>query len=444
MLKRFNARHGITVGLNAIDFIDETGQILSGTRISFLSNPSITTDQPLFNANQTWNNAATPFTGFRINVTDTASNASSKLMDLQVGGVSKLSADKAGNVVIAGDLTVQGATVTMNTATIDVEDTNITLGKVTTPTDVTANGGGITLLGATNKTLVWGSTESAWNSSENVNLVTGKTYKINNVSILSATDLAPSVVASSLTSVGTLTTGTWNASVIAGQYGGTGVANTGKSITLGGNLTTSGAFDTTLTVTAATNVTLPTTGTLVGSADTGTVTNTMLAGSIANAKLANSTISGVALGGTLGTLTLDVFGTGLSGSATYDGSGATTFTVTSNATNLNTASAIVARDASGNFSAGSITAALLGNASTATKLETPRMINGVAFDGTADITAPGGATGGGQDAVFMLCDTHITADYTIPAGTNAGTFGPVIIDAGVSITVPAGSRWTIV
>lgn len=56
------------------------------------------------------------------------------------------------------------------------------------------------------------------------------------------------------------------------------------------------------------------------------------------------------------------------------------------ATNANTASAIVARDASGNFSAGTISAALTGNASTATALATARNIQGVAFDGTANIT----------------------------------------------------------
>ena len=56
------------------------------------------------------------------------------------------------------------------------------------------------------------------------------------------------------------------------------------------------------------------------------------------------------------------------------------------ATNANTVSAIVARDASGNFSAGTITAALTGNASTATTLQTARTINGTSFDGSANIT----------------------------------------------------------
>jgi len=56
------------------------------------------------------------------------------------------------------------------------------------------------------------------------------------------------------------------AEALNGANGGTGVANTGKTITLGGNLTTSGAFTTTLTVTGNTNVTLPTSGTLLTTA----------------------------------------------------------------------------------------------------------------------------------------------------------------------------------
>ncbi len=77
--------------------------------------------------------------------------------------------------------------------------------------------------------------------------------------------------------------------------------------------------------------------------------------SIEVSKLSASTISGVTLGNNLNTLTLNTSGTGLSGSTTYNGSGSATFTVSSNATSANTSSAIVARDSSGNFSAGAIT-----------------------------------------------------------------------------------------
>jgi hypothetical protein len=86
--------------------------------------------------------------------------------------------------------------------------------------------------------------------------------------------------------------------------------------------------------------------------------------SIPNSALVNSTISGVSLGSNLNTLSLAT-STFLTGSATYNGSGAATFTVATNATSANTASTIVARDASGNFSAGTITASLNGNASLA-------------------------------------------------------------------------------
>lgn len=96
-----------------------------------------------------------------------------------------------------------------------------------------------------------------------------------------------------------------------------------------------------------------------------------------------------------GTLTLNVSGTGLSGSASFTAnqSGNSTFTVTSNATNANTASTIVARDGSGNFSAGTITAALSGNSTTATTLQTARTISlagdvtgSVSFNGSANVS----------------------------------------------------------
>lgn len=109
-------------------------------------------------------------------------------------------------------------------------------------------------------------------------------------------------------------------------------------------------------------------------------------GGVTNAMLANSTISGTALGGTLPALT---FGTYLTGGS-YNGTGAVT--LATNATALNTASTLIARDASGNFAAGTITGALSGNATTATTLQTARLINGVSFNGSADITVTATAT----------------------------------------------------
>jgi hypothetical protein len=68
----------------------------------------------------------------------------------------------AGTVTIPGNLTVSGTTTTLDTQTLLVEDKNITIGNVITPTDVTAAGGGITLLGATNKTITWNNATDGW------------------------------------------------------------------------------------------------------------------------------------------------------------------------------------------------------------------------------------------------------------------------------------------
>ena len=81
-----------------------------------------------------------------------------------------------------------------------------------------------------------------------------------------------------------------------------------------------------------------------------------------NALTATGAFSASTLTGTLNnTLTLNTSGTGLSGSASFNNSGAATFTVTSNATSSNTANTIVSRNGSGNFSAGTITATFSGN-----------------------------------------------------------------------------------
>ena len=83
----------------------------------------------------------------------------------------------------------------------------------------------------------------------------------------------------SITTLGTITTGTWQGSVLGSTYGGTGVNNGSRTITLGGNISTAGGFTTVgayaieLTATASTAVTLPTTGTLATLSGSETLTN---------------------------------------------------------------------------------------------------------------------------------------------------------------------------
>ena len=120
-----------------------------------------------------------------------------------------------GNLTVGGNFTVNGTTTTIDTTTLTVEDKNIEIGKVSSPTDTTADGGGISLLGTTTKTINWVDSTDSWTFSEHLDIATGKVFKINNTEVLSATGLGSSVVSSSLTSVGTIATGTWNATAIA-------------------------------------------------------------------------------------------------------------------------------------------------------------------------------------------------------------------------------------
>jgi len=232
----------------------------------------------------------------------------------------------AADLTLSGNLTVNGTTTTINSTTITVDDKNIELGSVATPTDVTADGGGITLKGTTDKTINWIDATDAWTSSEDFNLLTGKAYEINGTSVLNATTLGSAVTGSSLTSVGTIGTGTWQGTAIAGQYGGTGVANTGKTITLAGNLTTTGAYNITLNTASGSNVTLPLTGTLVNEAVT------TLSGLSSIGTVTTGTWNGTAIAGQYGGTGVNNSGKTitLGGNLTTSGMYSTTLTVTAN------------------------------------------------------------------------------------------------------------------
>jgi len=91
------------------------------------------------------------------------------------------------SLVLSGDLTVNGTTTTINSTEITVDDKNLTLGSVATPTDAGADGGGITLKGATDKTFSWVDATDAWTSSEHLNLASGKDYYLNGTLVTAAT-----------------------------------------------------------------------------------------------------------------------------------------------------------------------------------------------------------------------------------------------------------------
>ena len=173
-----------------------------------------------------------------INMTGTLSGPATFNIDPAAVG------DNTGTVVIKGNLQVDGTTTTVNSTTLEVADKNIILGNGAA-NDAAADGSGITVFsGAGNKTFNWVDATDSWTSSEDFNLLTGKTYKINGTTVLDATTLGSGITASSLTSVGTLagglniaasqtykinTTDVLSASVILGSA---------ATPTLGGNSTT--------------------------------------------------------------------------------------------------------------------------------------------------------------------------------------------------------------
>ena len=80
---------------------------------------------------------------------------------LKDGSNVKVQATSTG-AVVTGNLTVNGTTTTIDTANLNVEDANIGLGSVTSPSNVTADGGGITIFAGTDgdKTLKWENSNS--------------------------------------------------------------------------------------------------------------------------------------------------------------------------------------------------------------------------------------------------------------------------------------------
>jgi hypothetical protein len=116
---------------------------------------------------------------------------------------------KTNDLIVSGNLVVNGDTVTLNAETLVVEDKTIELGTSLTPSNTTADGSGIVVPdGSANKTFTWVNSISSWSSSENINLALDKVIKINGIEILSSTNyigkaatatMADQVVANSVT-----------------------------------------------------------------------------------------------------------------------------------------------------------------------------------------------------------------------------------------------------
>ena len=291
------------------------------------------------------------------------------------------------------------ASIVSNTSITFTSSVSPTAGTVTNITgsaasDSSANGGGITLKGSTDKTLTWVFGTTAWTSSEDFNLVTGKVYEIAGTSVLSATTLGSGVVNSSLTSVGTIATGTWNATTIATNKGGTGLT----SFTSGGAV-------------YATSTSALTTGTLpVASGGTG----------ITSFGTGVATALGNATGNTGGLVT---FG-GAIGAAT-----ATTAAVDTNTTQVATTAYVIGQSYLKSATAASTYVAAASPALTGTPT-----INALGAIATSTFTTSG-TTPGSSSTVFAR-SAYNGAEVTIKASNSTNLHiikGLLLIDASDNV-----------
>ena len=84
------------------------------------------------------------------------------------------SAQVSSNLTVGGDLTVNGTMTTINTATMTVDDNNIEINAVASPSDANCDGGGITLKGTTDKTISWANSTDSWQYNQGINITSGK------------------------------------------------------------------------------------------------------------------------------------------------------------------------------------------------------------------------------------------------------------------------------
>jgi len=400
-------------------------------------------------------------------------------------------------VTIQGDLTVNGTTTTIDTQHLIVEDKNVVIGQVTSPTDVTADGGGITLKGTTDKTINWVDATDAWTFSEHVNLASAKEYRINGTKVLDSSSLGSGVTGSSLTSVGTIGTGVWQGTTIGTGYGGTGIAgsytdgqlligktdgtlakatltaSTGVTITNGNGTITISATGTGGTVTAVTaSSPLASTGGTtpdisiqdgttsqkgaVQLTDSTSSTSTTTAATPNSVKTAYD-LANAALPKAGGTITGNVDNTA---TGYFDLPAGTT------AQRPGTANSGMIRYNSdiGKFEGYTTSWGSIGGGFAVSTTPPATPISGDTYwdsdEGTpyiyyndgvdsqwvplVPVTPPKNATGGGTDEVFFENMQTVTTNYTLTTNRNALSAGPITVNSGVTVTVPSGQSWVIV
>lgn len=337
-----------------------------------------------------------------------------------------------GNLTVQGNLNIQGTTTTIDSNQVNIGDNIIVLNSdVPGGQDPTENAGIQVARGTESAAKwLWDETNDFW-----------------------------SPMGGNMGNINTLAVGTLNASTINGNASSATKLATGRTIALTGDITGSAVFD------GSNDISITTIAGTVGSAVTATTATKLAtarsisltgdaAGSATFDGSSNASIalmlatSGVTAGSYGSASAVPAFTVDAKGRITDVSSTNIVFPVTSvagktgavtissaditDATSTNTASAIVKRDASGNFSAGTITATLSGNASTATKLATARTFT------------LSGAVSGSASFDGSAAPTITTTLGTIASPTFTGTTNVTNITASGTVAVGGASAWTFV
>ncbi|CAB4170832.1 hypothetical protein UFOVP909_152 [uncultured Caudovirales phage] len=186
---------GLTMDTDKFTVADTTGNTAIGGTLAVTGNTTLTGDLAVNGGDIT-----TDQTTFNlVNATATTLNIGGAATTVSIGAATGTATINNAEVVISGNLSVNGTTTTINSTTLTVDDKNIELGSVGTPSNITADGGGITLKGATDKTFNWVSATTAWTSSENIALAAGKTLLVGGSSSGTTTVTASAAASGTLT-----------------------------------------------------------------------------------------------------------------------------------------------------------------------------------------------------------------------------------------------------
>jgi hypothetical protein len=185
-----------------IDFPDKTGTVALTSDLSSFLTAEADTLQTV-----TGRGASSNIATITLSASTASSNTTTGTLVVTGGVGIGGNLNVGGNAVITGNLTVNGTTTTVNSTTISVDDKNLELGSVASPTDTTADGGGITLKGSTDKTFNWVDATDAWTSSEHIALAAGKTAIFTGGTSGTIT-LTPTAIAGTTTLTLPATTGT--------------------------------------------------------------------------------------------------------------------------------------------------------------------------------------------------------------------------------------------